>query len=322
MSRQRIASSRALEILQNLPSDCSDNDGSDNEIDPVVNAAFTSVPVVESEESDSDDDADGQVADSVVQGGPGLIQGRDGSKWRKMVCHLLLRAAWSQYPAISSWTYIIFHKSCYYWKPDFIVPDTIWWTNVEKHKKMHSWGRTKANWRSDLDVFLYELDNFIGLVVARGVIGGRHFPLKSFWESCGVVKCFRKQCLEIDFLKLWDFFALTWRRKDVEIFCRINLLLLHNFGTASYQTAKKHSFHNGTSQWWAACYAFTMQIHLVYGQQAWQIWPKILACSGCRKQIFIQRLSLRKKRRHKKQGHACSHWCCDEAHGSAFPTGL
>ena len=30
------------------------------------------------------------------------------------------------------------------------------------------------------DVSLHELDKFIRLVVARGVIGGRNFPLKSF----------------------------------------------------------------------------------------------------------------------------------------------
>ena len=84
MSTQRIAASRALEILQNLPSDCSDNDGSDSKIDPVVNAALASVPAVESGESNSDDETDDQVTHSVVQGGPDLIQSRDGSKWRKI----------------------------------------------------------------------------------------------------------------------------------------------------------------------------------------------------------------------------------------------
>ena len=73
MSGQRIAANRALEILQNLPSDCSDNNCSDSEIDPVVNAALASVPAVESDESDSTDEADDQVTHSVVQGGPGLI---------------------------------------------------------------------------------------------------------------------------------------------------------------------------------------------------------------------------------------------------------
>ena len=84
MSRQRIAASRALEILQNFPSNCSDNNGADSEIDPVVNAALANVSAVESDKSDSDNEADDQVTHSVVQGGPGLIQGRDESKWRKI----------------------------------------------------------------------------------------------------------------------------------------------------------------------------------------------------------------------------------------------
>ena len=70
--------------MQNLSSDCFDNDGSDSEIDPVANAALASVPAVEPDESVSDDETDDQVTHSVVQGGPGLIQGRDGSKWRKI----------------------------------------------------------------------------------------------------------------------------------------------------------------------------------------------------------------------------------------------
>ena len=81
ISIQKISATCALDILQNLSSNCSDNYGSDSEIDPVVNAALASVPAVESDKSDSDDEADDQVTHSVMQGGPGLIQSRDGSKW-------------------------------------------------------------------------------------------------------------------------------------------------------------------------------------------------------------------------------------------------
>ena len=73
MSRQRIAASHALENLQNLSSECSDNHGSNSEIDPVVNAALASVPVVESDKSDSSNEADDQVTHSVIQGEPDLI---------------------------------------------------------------------------------------------------------------------------------------------------------------------------------------------------------------------------------------------------------
>ena len=50
MSGQRIAASHVLEILQNLLSNCSDNNGSDSEINSVGNAALTIVSAVESDE--------------------------------------------------------------------------------------------------------------------------------------------------------------------------------------------------------------------------------------------------------------------------------
>ena len=91
MSRQRIAASRASEILQNLPSDCSDS--SESEIEPVVNAALACVPAVEFDESDRDDEAGDQVTHSVMQGVPGLIHGRAGQSGERLLCHLLLRVA-------------------------------------------------------------------------------------------------------------------------------------------------------------------------------------------------------------------------------------
>ena len=117
MSRRRIAARRALEIMQNLPSDCSDDDGSDSEIiDPAVNTALASVPSIESDESDSDEEDDDQVTHSVVQGQgvPGMIQGRDGSRWQKIGVSSAAqgRLTISEYPAVSAWAYIIFNKTC------------------------------------------------------------------------------------------------------------------------------------------------------------------------------------------------------------------
>ena len=68
--RQRATTRRALNILQNISINCSDDDGSsDTEIDPVVNATVASAQVVESAETDdsiteasnSDDEPDGEV---------------------------------------------------------------------------------------------------------------------------------------------------------------------------------------------------------------------------------------------------------------------
>ena len=182
MSRQRIAESRALEILQNLPSDCSDNDGSDNEINPVVNAALASVPAVESDESDSDDEVDDQVTHSVVQGGPGLIQGRDGSKWRKIAVsfaaqgrlqsHNILR--FQPGPTSYSTSRVDTDSPVSAFR---ILFDEPMLRNIKKCTVEEGRRRTgDQTW----DVSLHELHKFIGLVVARGVIGGRSFPLKSF----------------------------------------------------------------------------------------------------------------------------------------------
>ena len=44
---------RALDVLQDLPSDCCDNHGSDCETQGMVNAAVASIPAGESESSDS-----------------------------------------------------------------------------------------------------------------------------------------------------------------------------------------------------------------------------------------------------------------------------
>ena len=99
MSRQRFTAMRALEILQNLPSDCSDDDDSDIQIDATVNAAIASVQQAgESESSDSSEDKSdlpSQAAHPLANRGTGLVQGRDGSRWQKLLYHLLLRAAYN-----------------------------------------------------------------------------------------------------------------------------------------------------------------------------------------------------------------------------------
>ena len=45
------------------------------------------------------------------------------------------------------------------------------------------------------------------------------------------------------------------------------MLSFHNFGTASYQTAKTHLFHNGTSQWMNSC------CHVKHVANSSSIWP-------------------------------------------------
>ena len=183
MSRQRIAASRALEILQNLSSDCSDNDGSYSEIDPVVNAALASVPAEESDESDSDDEADDQVTHSVVQGGPNLFQGRDGSKWRKIGVSSAAQGRLQSHnirrfqpgPTSYSTSRVDTESPVSAFR---ILFDEPMLRNIKKCTVEEGRRRTGIQTR---DVSLHELAKFISLMVARGMIGGRNFLLKSFW---------------------------------------------------------------------------------------------------------------------------------------------
>ena len=83
MSIQRITANLALEIMQGLPLDCSDIDGSGYEMEAVLKAAVASVQE-ESNSSDSKDEANspGRNAPPLAQGGAGLFQERDGSRWK------------------------------------------------------------------------------------------------------------------------------------------------------------------------------------------------------------------------------------------------
>ena len=236
--------------MQNLSSGCSDNDGSDNGIAPVVNAALASVPRIESDESDSDDEADDQVTHSVAQSRPGLIQGRDGSKWRKIAVssaaqgrlqsHNILR--FQPGPTSYFTSRIDTDSPVSFFRKLFDEPML---RNLKKCTVEEGRRRTgDQTW----DVSLHELDKSIELVVARGVIGGRNFPLKSFWGKSWGCQMLLQAMPRDMFIEIMRFLCFGLRRIDVEIFCRINLLSFHNLGTTSYQTAKKHSFHNGTSQ--------------------------------------------------------------------------
>ena len=159
--------------MQNLLSDCSDNDGSDSETDPVGNSALASVPTVESDESDSDDEANDQVTHSVVQDGPNLIQGRDGSKWQnitvssaaqgRLQSHTILQ--FQPGPTSYSTSRVDTDSPVLSFR---ILFDEPMLRNIKKctvEKRPNQTG--DQNW----DVSLHELDKFIGLVVARGVIG-------------------------------------------------------------------------------------------------------------------------------------------------------
>ena len=66
---------------------------------------------------------------------------------------------------------------------------------------------------------LHELDKFIGLIVAHGMIGGQNFPLKSLWEKLWDCQMFLKTMPKNRFVKIMRFL-----RFDLKTEIRRNLL--------------------------------------------------------------------------------------------------
>jgi len=114
-----------------------------------------------------------------------------------------------------------------------------------------------------------------------------------------------------------------WRPKGEGIFCMIYLLSLHNFGTVLYPTSKKHLFLSTTLQWMSSC------CHVRYVANSSSTWLinqtrffEVLAGSWCRKQIFTQGISLRRKRWYAELIRERSYGCCYESEGPEFPARL
>ena len=181
---------------------------------------MASVPEVESDESDSDDEADDQVTHSVVRGGPGLIQGRDGSKWRKIAVssaaqgrlqsHNILR--FQPGPTSYSTNRVDTDSPVSSFRMLFHEPML---RNIKKCTVEEGRRRTGDQiW----DVSLHELDKFIGFLVARGVIGGRNFSQKSFRETSQGCQMFSQTMPRDRFVEIMRFLRFdlkTERRRNL-----------------------------------------------------------------------------------------------------------
>ena len=202
---------------------------------------MASVPVVESEESDSNNEADDQVTHSIVQGEPGLIQGRDGSKWRKIAVsfaaqgrlqyHNILRfqlGPTSYFTSrvdtdrLVSWFRILFGKP---------MLRNIKKSTVEEGRRRtgdHTW-----------DVSLHELDKFIELVVARGVIEGRNFPQKSFWGKSWGCQMFSQTMPRDRFIEIMRFLRFDLKTERRRNFLQDEFALVLQFRNSFISNCQK-----------------------------------------------------------------------------------
>ena len=194
-------------------------------MDPVVNAAVASSMVVESdnsitEESDSDDEFDGQLTNSVLQDGSGLIQGRDGSRWQKIAVSSTAQGRlqsqnilqFQSGPASYSTSRVAADSPVSSFQTLFDIPML---RNIKKCSIEEGRRRTEdQTW----DVTLHELDQFIGLVIARGVIGGRNFPLKKFWGKlwgCQMFSQIMSRDRFVEIMRFLRFDLKTERRRKL-----------------------------------------------------------------------------------------------------------
>ena len=59
--------------------------------------------------------------------------------------------------------------------------------------------------KMNLDVMLDELDKFIGLIIARGILGQRELPVESLWESAWAFPMFNNTLSGHRFEKIMRF---------------------------------------------------------------------------------------------------------------------
>ena len=132
----------------------------------------------------------------------GVIQGRNGTKWQKIAVssasqgrlqsHNILRCR----PGSTSYaTRHVFSGSPV--SSFRILFDEAMLRGIQKCTVVEGHAQTgEPTW----NVTLQELDKFVGLVIARGVIGGSNFPLKTLWGKSWRCLMF-SQCRGIDLWK-------------------------------------------------------------------------------------------------------------------------
>ena len=62
------------------------------------------------------------------------------------------------------------------------------------------------------DLTLHELDKFIGLIIARGILGQRGLPVESLWDTTWVCKMFKKLLSIYIFKKIMRFLRFHMKR--------------------------------------------------------------------------------------------------------------
>ena len=182
MSR-RLTATQALGLLRDISSDCSDGEQSDDDMNNVENE-IVQVTLSDEESSDSDNDDELDSGDAVSLNSVNteaeevddehIFQGKDGSCWLALAPNQAIGGRLQQQnimriqPGSTAYaaSRIIFDSPLSFFRILFNKPML---RNIQKCNIAEAQRVTgDPKWRISLD----ELEKFLELIIARGVIGG------------------------------------------------------------------------------------------------------------------------------------------------------
>ena len=231
---RRYTAEAALQALQDIPSDQSETESNDGEFDDNENTDPTSV-----EDSSSSSDSEEDIlplnqrilnSEEVISGvcspqsqdtckSANTTKGRDGTTWRLLVAQKYVTAG--RLPIQN-----VLRK-----KPG---PTAYAQTKVNKHSPLSSFrvffdepmirhiqkctvSEARRTTGSDTwNISLGELEQFVGLIIARGVIGARNAPVRNMWSKAWDNQIFPQTMTRDRFSDILRFlrFHIKSERKD------------------------------------------------------------------------------------------------------------
>ena len=209
-------------------SESSDDDNDDDEsavpqdiLSEISRHSGTQADEEESEEGSSNLAKDGNQNPQSSDGGPGAstvaarFRSRDGSVWLKASVPQVLRGRLQQQNVLRIRPGPTFYSTARVMRDTpvsafRVLFDEAMLRNIQKCTNAEAQRCTNdKNWSVTLD----ELDKFLGLVIARGIIGGRNMPLKSMWDKTWGCPLFSKTMARDRFLEIMKFLRFDMKNE-------------------------------------------------------------------------------------------------------------
>ena len=231
---QRFGADQALQLLQSFALESSDDEYLDSESDKVNNVIadiqnekdFSDYDVHSCDDEYTDQEAptntdDGARARSSSDNNEQTLLGKNGSHWRRSVSSQVTAGQLQQHNIVriraeptSYFTFRIIRGSLL--SSFHILFNQPMLRNIQKYSTAEAHRATgKNSWTVTLD----GLDKFMGLIVARGVIGRMTLPLKSIWDEswgCLLFNATMPRWRFLEITKCLRFDIKTERRRNLE----------------------------------------------------------------------------------------------------------